>query len=259
MDSVSMKRIFEHSDFDPAELRNHEQGVTIYLILPEYRMDSHARWLRLMLTIILIALQKNKRVSKQQPSVLMMLDEFPALGSMKIIERSAGYIAGFGVKLAFIIQDLAQLKDLYPKRWETILGNSSLLIAFANTDMTTLEYLSKRLGQTELNQIEQGLSQNVSSSDTRAGLAKLLDFKSEGAGLGAESVGRSDSTTMTHNPKRVLSPLLHPDEIARIFGRETGKALILIAGALPIWVEKIRYYDDPFYQEKAMDNPYQRE
>ncbi len=258
MDSASMKHIFEHSDFDPAELRNQEQGVTLYLILPEYRMDSHARWLRLMLTIILIALQKNKRVGKTQPSVLMMLDEFPALGSMKIIERSAGYIAGFGVKLAFIIQDLAQLKDLYPKRWETILGNSSLLIAFANTDMTSLEYLSKRLGKTELHQIEQGLSQNVSSSDTRAGLGKLLDFQSEGAGLGAESVGRSDSTTMTHNPKRMISPLLHPDEIARIFGRETGKALILIAGALPIWVEKICYYNDPFYQEKAMDNPYQR-
>lgn len=255
MDSSAMKAIFDRSDFDPSELR---ENTTIYLILPEYRMDSHARWLRLMLTIILIALQKNKRVKKSQPSVLMMLDEFPTLGSMKIIERATGYIAGFGVKLAFIIQDLAQLKDLYPKRWETILGNSSLLIAFANTDMTTLEYLSKRLGQTELNQIEQGLSQNVSSSDSRAGLAKLLDVQSDFAGLGAESVGSSDSTTMTRNPKRMISPLLHPDEIARIFGRETGKALVLIAGALPIWVEKIRYYDDPDYEKKAMENPYQR-
>ncbi len=255
LDSPGMRKVLDGTDFNLDDLRS-EQGLSLYLILPEYRMETHSRWLRLMLTTIIIFLQKNPRTSRKKPSVLLLLDEFSTLGALPIMERAAGYLAGFGVKILFIIQDLNQLKHLYPKRWETFIGNSSLLIAFANTDLTTLDYLSKRLGQCEISQIDQGLSHSVSNNDTHAGLAKWLAPKAELPGLGAETVGRGENTSMTQTPKRMVSPLLHPDEIARLFGRETGRALVLIAGSSPFWVEKFRYYDDPLFRIRAAPNPF---
>jgi len=79
--------------------------------------------------------------------VLFILEEFPTLGYMRLIEASAGLMAGYDVKLWTVLQDLSQLQAHYPKSWETFLGNAGIIEAFGNTDMTTLEYLSKRMGQ----------------------------------------------------------------------------------------------------------------
>ena len=76
--------------------------------------------------------------------VLCVLDEFAALGHMQQIEAAAGQIAGFGVKLWPILQDLAQLKALYETRWETFMGNAGIVQFFGNNDLTTLEWISKR-------------------------------------------------------------------------------------------------------------------
>ena len=78
--------------------------------------------------------------------MLFCLDEFAALGHMEPIEKAAGQIAGFGVKLWPVIQDLTQLQRDYKKAWETFMGNAGLLTFFGNTDLTTLEHISKRLG-----------------------------------------------------------------------------------------------------------------
>jgi hypothetical protein len=76
------------------------------------------------------------------------MDEFAALGKMDVIETAAGLMAGYGVKLWPILQDLSQLKRHYPQSWETFLGNAGLHQFFGNTDLTTLEHVSKRLGKT---------------------------------------------------------------------------------------------------------------
>ena len=84
--------------------------------------------------------------------VLFVLDEFASLGHMRQIEDAAGQIAGYGVKLWPILQDLGQLKSLYKDRWETFMGNAGVLQFFGNNDLTTLEWISKRLGTTTIEQ-----------------------------------------------------------------------------------------------------------
>jgi type IV secretion system protein VirD4 len=66
------------------------------------------------------------------------------------VEDAAGQIAGFGVKLWPILQDLSQLKALYETRWETFLGNAGILQFFGNNDLSTLEWISKRCGRTSI-------------------------------------------------------------------------------------------------------------
>jgi len=86
--------------------------------------------------------------AKPKIPVLFCMDEFPILGHMKHIEDAAGQIAGYGVKAMAIIQDLSQLKSLYKDRWETFMGNAGVMQFFGNNDVTTLEWITRRLGKT---------------------------------------------------------------------------------------------------------------
>ena len=44
---------------------------------------------------------------------LFLLDEFAALGRLEAVERAMGLMAGYGLQLWPILQDMGQLKDLY--------------------------------------------------------------------------------------------------------------------------------------------------
>lgn len=126
-------------------------GVSFYFCLPARFIPTHARALRLMLNLIFYRMEAQ---GLDQPAcgfpVLFVLDEFAALGKMEAIEKAAGLMAGYGVKLWCHLQDLGQLKRHYKESWETFMGNAGVLQFFANADMTTLEWLSKRMGQVEM-------------------------------------------------------------------------------------------------------------
>lgn len=60
------------------------------------------------------------RSSVQPPApVLFLLDEFAALGRLEPVERAMGLMAGYGVQLWPILQDLHQLRDTYGTRTGT--------------------------------------------------------------------------------------------------------------------------------------------
>jgi type IV secretion system protein VirD4 len=139
--------------------------------------------------------------------VLACLDEFPVIGHLSIIESAAGYMAGYGLILWSILQDLSQLKRHYRESWETFLGNAGLVQAFGNTDATTLDYLQKRLGQRVI------LSQSISAQGVEAGKASVS--------AGLQTV-----------------PLLHGDEIGRYFSRDSGWQLALVAGRRPVIAQR---------------------
>jgi type IV secretory pathway TraG/TraD family ATPase VirD4 len=77
--------------------------------------------------IALEAMERTGPLEQGKPAVLFCLDEFAALGHMESIEKAAGQIAGFGVKLWPVIQDLTQLQRDYKLAWETFMGNAGLL------------------------------------------------------------------------------------------------------------------------------------
>lgn len=172
-----------------------------------------------------------------------------------MIERATGYIAGFGVKIWSILQDLSQLKDIYPKRWETFLGNAGILTAFGNVDLTTQEYLSKRGGQCEINRIEYSSSGGSSENKNRLGLSQIMDNPEMLFGGGGS---KGKSAGWSANPKQVISPLLLPDEIGREFGKHSEKILILIGGSQPIWAHRILYYEDVPFKTRAGKTPQYR-
>jgi type IV secretory pathway TraG/TraD family ATPase VirD4 len=139
-----MRAISKRSDFGLASLRS-DRPTTLYLCLPVGRMQSHYRWLRLIVQMASTVLEQMGSYPRERPPILFMMEEFATLGHMEIMERAAAYFPGFGIKLWAILQDTTQLERYYQNSWETFLGNAGLVQCFANGDQATLDYLARRL------------------------------------------------------------------------------------------------------------------
>lgn len=128
------------------------EPTTIYAGVPATKMSSCAGFLRLVLNLALATFETSQLRREYQYQagrlpVLIIMDEFASLGRMERVEAAAGQMAGFGVKLWPVLQDLSQIKSL-TSNWETFLGNAGVLTFFGNTDLSTLDWIEKRLGQT---------------------------------------------------------------------------------------------------------------
>lgn len=201
-------RITERSDFNLSDLRLGK--TSLYLVLPGMRMGTHYRWLRLVVQQALAAMERAP-VPRGSLPVWFVLEEFPALGHMRSIETAAGLMAGFGVKLWSVLQDLTQLKTHYPHSWETFLGNAGILQAFGNADITTTEYLSKKIGMTQV--------------------VERQDIRVSGGAMAHGDLGRRENIRSVH--------LLDPNEITQGFARSTNRQLILEPESPPIYLQRL--------------------
>lgn len=203
-------RITEKSDFKLSDLRSGK--LTIYLVLPGMRMGTHYRWLRLVIQQALAAMERAP-VPRGQLPVWFVLEEFPSLGHMRPIESAAGLMAGFGVKLWSVLQDLTQLKTHYPHSWETFLGNAGVIQAFGNADITTTEHLSKMLGMTQV--------------------VETQTIRVSGSAMAHGDAGRRENLRSVR--------LLDANEITQVFARETGRQLVLVPGRPPIFMQRLPF------------------
>jgi type IV secretion system protein VirD4 len=162
LDSPPIARDLAGGNFHFADMRR--EIVTVYLILPTSRLNTHAKWLRLIITAALRALYEPVPFKQKVrlPPVLFILDEFAQLGRLEAIEAALGIARGSGVQLWPFLQDLSQLKDLYPRRWETFMTGAGVITAYAPRDWYTAEYLSKMCGQKTDITIHQNLGQSLS-------------------------------------------------------------------------------------------------
>ena len=208
-----IQQVLSTHSIDLSQLKT--ENVTIYLCLPATKMGICSGWLRLFVNLTLDAMEREP--AKPAYPVLMCLDEFAVLGHMKALEDAVGQIAGFGCKLWPILQDLGQLQALYGKRWETFVENAGVLQFFGNSGMQTLEWISKRLGQTTV------LSTSVKSPGYQS--------KSQTGDTG-ESWGQQSH------------PLMTPEEISRFFGRDDELLRqLIIRPTWPAMVLQRAYYD----------------
>jgi type IV secretion system protein VirD4 len=144
LDSLPLRAISRTSDFRLDALRG-DRPTSIYLCLPVGRMESHYRWLRLIVQMACTVLERHGTYPRDRTPILFMMEEFATLGHMEMMERAAAYFPGFGVKLWAVLQDITQLRRHYDASYETFLGNASLVQCFANGDQATLNYVAQRL------------------------------------------------------------------------------------------------------------------
>lgn len=229
LDSARIREAMAVSDFKFEDLK--KRPMTIYLILPADRLGAFGRVLRLLVQQAITVNARNIEDKPEKP-VLFILDEMPALGRLTMVEQAYGLMAGFGIQLWGITQNLSQLKKVYGEDYETFIGNSGVIAYFGSPDKTTAEYFSTLCGVTTV--------WNISSAIATA-------FSSSTGGSGGS---RSSSTTNTDNRAASQRKLAYPDELIRMSNHEQ---LILIENNYPIMANKLRWFEDPDLKDKGVN------
>jgi len=211
LDSPRMTAVLGRSDFRFADLK--ARTATVFLVLPPDRLATYSRWLRLLVTQ---SLTDMARAASSSPApVLYLLDEFAALGYLAPVERAMGLMAGYGVQLWPILQDVHQLRATYGTRAGTFLSNAGVLQVFGVNDHDSARLVSDLLGQ------------------------ETAVFKTMGQALDSEKSGISYGE---HHSGR---PLLTPDEVRAL---PQNIELLFLAGQRPIAAGKLAYYADPEFR-----------
>ena len=217
LDSPVLQKSMEASDFSFDELATGK--ATIYLVLPPDRLDSYARWLRLMVSIGLRTITANRRPSRLP--CLFMLDELGSIGRLPALARAYSLLAGLGCVCWGFLQDLNQLKRDYPE-WETFIGNCQAFTVFGVMDEFTTEHVSKMLGTSTVERVS----------------VELARLRRRGKG------GLMTDQVMSRR-------LMMPEEVRQLRS-DVG---IIIDSFQPALFHKIEYYSDPLFARKARPDP----
>jgi len=217
LDSPRMSRVLGRSDFHFEDLK--DGVVTVFLVLPPDRLNTHSRWLRLMVAQAINALSRSP--AGPTAPVLFLLDEFAALGRLEPVERAFGLLAGYGVQLWPILQDMHQLWGTYGERAGTFLSNAGLVQVFNVADIDTASWVSRSVGATTV------AYETAGTSTSRAP---------------SQFFSTHTASTTTHLSRR---DLLTPDEVMRL---DSSLELLLRQGQAPVVAQKVRYFADPEFR-----------
>ena len=224
LDSPRIARVLSRSDFHFSELRH--RITSVFLVLPPNRMDAYSRWLRLLVSQALPGHRTrdaeatvtpssalNSPVERlKAPAPLFLLDEFAALGRLEAVERAMGLMAGYGLQLWPILQDMSQLRDLYGERAGTFIANAGVQQVFGVNDFETAKWLSQMMGQ-------------------------------ETTGYQTESYRPGDPPSISNNLNG--RDLLTPDEIMQL---RPENQLLRVQGQATAVAQKLRYYADKEFE-----------
>lgn len=221
LDSPALRSVLTKSDFRLGDFKG-GTPLSVFLCLPARHMDTHDRWLRVIINLAIGALEprRSDAADKKKPPVLLLLEEFPVLKHMEKLEAAAGQLAGSGVKLWVIVQNLGQLKRHYQDGWETFIANAGIITAFGNADLETLNYVSQKLGKVAMRVPR---SSGASSS----------------AALGGARLEQEELKEW---------PLLDTDEASQELAREKGRVLVLAAGRAPVMLRRAMYFEDEAFK-----------
>ena len=262
-----VKRATATSDFSFAAARN---DTTIYLCIPPEHIHAYRTLLRVLTGCAMRDLKDSFDGDKSRLPVLMILDEFPQLQYIKPIEDSLAYIAGYGVKLWFFIQDLGQFQHHYPTTWRTFIANCGVRCFFGVSDFDTAKLVSDMSGQSTVMNVTTG--ESTSRSQTKSTTEGVSSTKggnsssSSGAGGGSSSSGSSWSTGTSsslsesfgitvgssRSTTHVARALITPGEVMCLNEREQ---IIFIRGERPIRAWQLRYYEHHEMEERAAALP----
>lgn len=125
--SEVVSRAMERSSFDLRTLMAGDP-VTVYLVIPPEKLESHRAVLRAWVATLLTAVLRRSRLPDLR--TLFIVDEAAQLGAMPLLRTAMTLLRGYGLQCWTFWQDLGQLRTLYPDDWTTMVSNSAAMQAF---------------------------------------------------------------------------------------------------------------------------------
>jgi type IV secretion system protein VirD4 len=211
-------------DWHIRDLVEGEAPCTLYLVVPPSDISRTKPLVRLILNQIGRRLTEELESKDRRHRLLLMLDEFPALGRLDFFESALAFMAGYGLKSFLIAQSLNQIEKAYGTN-NSILDNCHVRVSFATNDERTAKRVSDALGTaTEIRD-----AKNYAGHRLSPWLGHLMVSRQETA-----------------------RPLLTPGEVMQL---PPDDELILISGCHPIRAKKARYFEDRQLQARIVPPP----
>jgi len=211
-------------DWRIRDLVEDARPATLYLVVPPSDISRTKPLIRLILNQIGRRLTEELESKRRRHRLLLMLDEFPALGRLDFFESALAFMAGYGLKSFLIAQSLNQIEKAYGQN-NSILDNCHVRVSFATNDERTAKRVSDALGAaTEMRAMKNYAGQRLSPW------------------LGHLMVSRQETARPLLTPGEVMQ-LPHDDE------------LLLVSGRHPIRAKKARYFEDPQLQARILPPP----
>jgi type IV secretion system protein VirD4 len=223
----TVAQVTSRCDWRIADLISAKHPVSLYLVVPPSDISRTKPLIRLILNQIGRRLTESLDGSDgivRRHRLLLMLDEFPALGRLDFFESALAFMAGYGLRAFLIAQSLNQIDKAYGPN-HSILDNCHVRIAFATNDERTAKRISEMLGTaTELR-----AQRNYAGHRLAPWLGHLMVSRQETA-----------------------RPLLTPGEVMQL---PPDDAVVMVSGHPPIRANKLRYYRDPNFQQRIFPPP----
>jgi type IV secretion system protein VirD4 len=214
-------QVTRQSDWRISDLVEGRQPASLYLVVPPSDISRTKPLIRLILNQIGRRLTEDLDAQKHRHRLLLMLDEFPALGRLDFFESALAFMAGYGLKSFLIAQSLNQIEKAYGPN-NSILDKCHVSVCFASNDERTARRVSDALGMaTELRAMKNYAGHRLSPW------------------LGHLMVSRQETAR----------PLLTPGEVMQL---PPDDELVLISGCSPIRAKKARYFEDERFRERVM-------
>lgn len=217
-------RVTSRCDWRIADLAGSDRPVTLYLVVPPSDIVRTKPLVRLVLNQIGRRLTETLDSRHRRHRLLLMLDEFPALGRLDFFESQLAFMAGYGIRSFLIAQSLNQIERAYGPN-NAILDNCHVRVAFATNDERTAKRVSDALGTaTEIRD-----SRNYAGHRLSPWLGHLMVSRQETA-----------------------RPLLTPGEVMQLPATDE---IVLVSGCSPIRARKARYFEDARLQARVLAPP----
>jgi type IV secretion system protein VirD4 len=216
--------VTQRCDWRIRDLVEAKHPVTLYLVVPPSDISRTKPLVRLFLNQIGRRLTEELENKQRRHRLLLMLDEFPALGRLDFFESALAFMAGYGLKSFLIAQSLNQIEKAYGQN-NSILDNCHVRVSFATNDERTAKRVSDALGMaTEIRAMK-----NYAGSRLSPWLGHLMISRQETA-----------------------RPLLTPGEIMQL---PPDDEIVMISGGAPVRAKKARYYEDPELAGRILSPP----
>ncbi|ODT17195.1 MAG: conjugal transfer protein TraG [Kaistia sp. SCN 65-12] len=217
-------QVTRRCDWRIRDLVENERPTTLYLVVPPSDISRTKPLVRLVLNQIGRRLTEELHAKGRRHRLLLMLDEFPALGRLDFFESALAFMAGYGLKSFLIAQSLNQIEKAYGPN-NAILDNCHVRVCFATNDERTAKRVSDALGTaTEIRD-----ARNYAGHRLSPWLGHLMVSRQETA-----------------------RPLLTPGEVMQLPATDE---LVLVSGCPPIRARKARYYEDRQLTERVLPPP----
>lgn len=212
-----IQALTDHDDMDLYTLG--EKKVALYAVIPDN--DNTLNFLvSLLYAQAFQALYYSADQIHHGPlprHVRFVLDEFAAM-PLPGFTRELATMRSRSISASVIIQNMAQIKELYKDSWETIPGNCDTILYLGGNESSTHKYVSEMLGKA------------------------TIDTKTHG-----QTKGKSGSYST--NFQMSGRELLTPDEVRKLDNRY---ALLFIRGASPVMDEKYDLMHHPAISHSSL-------